>query len=113
MRPEFSYFLVLVFLFSSTAYGKRPTDIQAIQNAVAKTLRDPYSAHWRTVASKKEPDGSTLVCGMVSAKNGFGAYAGEHPFVGRAGGKWPKPSGNSIPQLPADDSFCQKFIHGP
>ncbi|MFC0633858.1 hypothetical protein [Brevundimonas balnearis] len=60
----------------------------AAQRALANfkaSLRDPYTARFRDVwavsFSLGELDGGVGVCGIVNARNSFGAYVGEQPFA--------------------------------
>lgn len=49
--------------------------------SVASQLKDPYSAQYsdiRIVGHKD--DGTPIVCGVVNAKNAYGAYSGAVPF---------------------------------
>lgn len=57
-------------------------DIEAqAQDAVRRGLKDPDSARFGGMRAGRDPrDGSTVVCGMVNAKNGFGGYTGSAPF---------------------------------
>jgi hypothetical protein len=81
------------------ANGKTEIEnIVAAQMAVEAQLRDPKSAEWGTIVVR-EKDGITSVCGMVNAKNGFGGYAGERPFVYSGG----------IALLMSDDSQVAVF----
>lgn len=54
-----------------------------IQEQIRQVLKDPDSAKFGAIAaSKYQADGTVYVCGLVNAKNGFGAYTGEQPFMG-------------------------------
>ncbi len=53
----------------------------AILEAVKSTLKDPYSAVISSVSAKKNAGGTVIeVCGLINAKNSFGAYVGNRPF---------------------------------
>nr|WP_249434167.1 hypothetical protein [Enterobacter cloacae] len=68
--------------------GCKPGEEKAISLAkseVAANLKDPASAQFRNVKVAKMMDAdegrvSAIVCGEINGKNGFGAYAGFHPF---------------------------------
>lgn len=47
--------------------------------AVLKSLNDPYSAKFEGLSFQESSAGS-IVCGMINAKNRFGAYVGAVPF---------------------------------
>ncbi|MUT22901.1 hypothetical protein GNX14_17100 [Mesorhizobium japonicum] len=67
------------------AYELNDIKLAAIQRAVSLQLKDPDSAKFGPVKAVPFPgvqEGVILVCGLVNAKNGFGGYAGEAPFVG-------------------------------
>lgn len=68
--------------------GCKPGEEKAIslaQSEVAANLKDPASAQFRNVKVAKMEDADddrviAVVCGEINGKNGFGAYAGFHPF---------------------------------
>ncbi|MCA6195379.1 hypothetical protein KD741_07525 [Escherichia coli] len=68
--------------------GCKPGEEKAISLAkseVAANLKDPASAQFRNVKVAKMTDADdgriiAVVCGEINGKNGFGAYAGFHPF---------------------------------
>ena len=68
--------------------GCMPGEEKAISLAkseVAANLKDPASAQFRNVKVAKMMDADegrvfAIVCGEINGKNGFGAYAGFHPF---------------------------------
>jgi hypothetical protein len=57
-----------------------------VEAAVRRQLRDPQSAIFRDLSATNDrkigqsPAG-LVVCGYVNAKNGFGGYTGEKPFI--------------------------------
>lgn len=56
---------------------------KVIQDGVRKSLKDPNSAMFGTmVAAKGAGDAGVYVCGYVNAKNSFGGYTGDTPFMG-------------------------------
>jgi hypothetical protein len=61
------------------------TDSQVghVQTVVARTLKDPDSAKFDSIAAGRAPDGRVFVCGWVNAKNSFGGYVGRQPFSGQ------------------------------
>ncbi|EHB5917547.1 hypothetical protein JXB84_001100 [Escherichia coli] len=68
--------------------GCKPGEEKAIflaKSEVAANLKDPASAQFRNVKVSKMSDAEdgrvvAVVCGEINGKNGFGAYAGFHPF---------------------------------
>nr|WP_286087766.1 hypothetical protein [Enterobacter asburiae] len=68
--------------------GCKPGEEKAISLAkseVSANLKDPASAQFRNVKVSKMTDAEdgrvvAVVCGEINGKNGFGAYAGFHPF---------------------------------
>ena len=71
-------------LTSFVATAARPateSEISYLKDALQGRLKDPYSAKFRNVKIGPMSDaGMQSACGMVNAKNSFGAYAGEEPF---------------------------------
>lgn len=57
-------------------------DVASIQAGVRSSLKDPDSARFGRMIAGKEDDGSFTVCLMVNAKNSYGGYSGEKPFMG-------------------------------
>ncbi len=64
-------------------YALNELETQAVQEGVRRSLKDPTSALFSGVprASEKEP-GIVYVCGVVNAKNSFGGYVGDRPYLG-------------------------------
>lgn len=54
----------------------------AIHAEVASKLKDPASARFAGISAGVSRNGITTVCGLVNARNGFGAYGGDTPFTG-------------------------------
>ncbi|KUM25201.1 hypothetical protein AU467_04260 [Mesorhizobium loti] len=67
------------------AYELNDGEQAAIKRGVSLQLKDPDSAKFGPIKAVPYPgveEGVVLACGFVNAKNGFGGYAGETPFVG-------------------------------
>jgi len=63
-------------------YNLTKDDIIAVQKGVRAVLKDPESAKFgRMVAGSDGTDAAT-VCLMVNAKNSYGGYTGEKPYMG-------------------------------
>ena len=58
--------------------------IKAVKAGVRSRLRDPQSAIFGSMIAGVTPRSESLlnVCGWVNAKNPFGGYVGDKPFVG-------------------------------
>lgn len=54
----------------------------AVKRDLPKALKDPESARFGSMSGSRGNDGTTYVCGYVNAKNSFGGYTGEQPFIG-------------------------------
>lgn len=86
-----------------------PYTVAVAENAVRETLRDPESARFRNV---KRNAMTGAVCGLLNAKNAYGGYVGESPFIYYYSEKYKSPqllSGNKIAQtgtLPYIAAFC-------
>ncbi|WP_316514743.1 hypothetical protein [Klebsiella aerogenes] len=80
--------LLLTLVIPLVLSGCKPGEEKAISLAkseVAANLKDPGSAQFRNVKVSKMTDAEdghviAVVCGEINGKNGFGAYAGFHPF---------------------------------
>lgn len=56
-----------------------------ILEAVKSSLKDPYSAVISSVSARKNEKGTVIeVCGLINAKNSYGAYVGNRPFFALA-----------------------------
>ena len=56
---------------------------QVVRAGVTAGLKDPTSPRFGTsFVAAKGSSGSVVVCGFVNAKNSFGGYVGEAPFIG-------------------------------
>jgi hypothetical protein len=58
---------------------------QAVEQAVKTNLKDPYSAvvgPARAAARYRNGVKEIVICGYVNAKNAFGGYNGQQPYVG-------------------------------
>jgi hypothetical protein len=71
---------VLIFLCAIILVACDSPEIKEAKNEVAEAMRDPSSAEFRNVKSFKV-NTSTMVCGEVNGKNGFGAMAGYNYFL--------------------------------
>jgi hypothetical protein len=60
--------------------------IARLKNDVARGLKDPDSARFGATFRAAESGGQTLVCGYVNAKNSYGGYVGEKPFIAAGDG---------------------------
>jgi hypothetical protein len=56
----------------------QPFSIAHAQQQVAQTMRDPEATRFRDVRRNTE---TGAVCGILNAKNAYGAYVGESPFI--------------------------------
>ena len=59
-------------------------DVETVRVGVGRFLIDPYSARYEGVVGggDDEHDKMPYVCGLVNAKNRFGAYVGREYFFG-------------------------------
>lgn len=55
--------------------------IVVAQRLVRQRLKDADSARFANTLAVRLPSGSTIVCGHVNARNSFGGYAGDEPFI--------------------------------
>lgn len=70
---------------SVTPYTLSQEDIDAVKKGVQDSLKDPLSALFgeRMVAARANDFQFIAVCGTVNARNSFGGYTGDKPFMGR------------------------------
>ena len=54
----------------------------AVQSGVKLDLKDPESARFGLMVAASHPNKSSMVCGMVNAKNSYGGYTGDRPYFG-------------------------------
>jgi len=62
-----------------------PAISTAAKAGVSKRLKDPFSAVFGTMVAGRrvfQGQNQVVVCGVVNAKNGYGAYGGDQPFQG-------------------------------
>lgn len=55
---------------------------EAVEKGVRESLKDPDSARFGVKLAAIDGKGSTIVCGMVNAKNSYGGFTGEQPYYG-------------------------------
>lgn len=63
-------------------YTLSKEDILAVQKGVRAILKDPDSARFGKMVAGSDGSGAVTVCLMVNAKNSFGGYTGEKPYMG-------------------------------
>ena len=86
-----------------------PFTVAAAENAIREGLRDPESARFREV---KRNTSTGAVCGYLNAKNAYGGYVGEAPFIYYHSDKYKAPqalSGEDVAKtatLPYIAAFC-------
>ncbi len=78
----------------------------AATDAIRASLKDPYSAQFELLRAGQDKDGSTLVCGFVNAKNGFGAYGGRKLFAVRV-----QASGGASVEAFSDEAYAMGWCH--
>lgn len=64
-------------------YQLTASESKLIEDGVRDALKDPNSAMFGQMVAVRVPgDDMTTVCGYVNAKNSFGGYTGDKPFMG-------------------------------
>jgi hypothetical protein len=81
LRSSLVVAALIVLAPIASARTAKPSELAVIKPVVSAGLRDPESARFRSVRFGAG-ENSSLVCGEVNAKNGFGGYAGFTTFVG-------------------------------
>lgn len=69
-----------------TPYKLTAAEMAMIEDGVRSSLKDPASAVFRDVVAAVDEKGRVTACGMVNAKNSYGAYGGFKPFMGAIAG---------------------------
>ncbi|MDQ0135034.1 hypothetical protein J2T08_002955 [Neorhizobium galegae] len=72
-------------------------EISIVQQGVRRSLKDPHSAIFGSMTAAKVDKNSSWVCGVVNAKNNFGGYTGNKPFMGQ------------LAHIPAGDKAIRDF----
>lgn len=57
-------------------------DVKIVQDGVRQSLKDPLSATFGPMTAAQEGKDNSWVCGVVNAKNSFGGYTGDKPYMG-------------------------------
>lgn len=70
---------------ATTPYTLNESEISAVVRGVKSALKDPDSAKFGQMKASTEGGGVKYVCGIVNAKNSFGGFIGDSPFVGVLG----------------------------
>ena len=82
------WMLLCVALVSPVLYAQsqiRPAteaEVTAIKTGSERTLKDAPSAIFRDVSAIDDGEGHAYFCGLVNAKNSYGAYGGFIRFYG-------------------------------
>lgn len=66
----------------SSPYALSPSEVAATQAGVRSFLKDPYSAMFSgRILAARHTDGTITACGLVNAKNSYGGYTGDGPYI--------------------------------
>lgn len=67
---------------AAAQHGPPPsaTEVRTGRTAVLERLRDPESARFRYVVTRRLENGTRLFCGEVNSRNAFGGYVGYRRF---------------------------------
>lgn len=67
----------------TTPYALNEKEIEIVKSGVRDSLKDPASALFRgQFKAARGSKGTIYVCGLVNARNSFGGYVGDKPFIG-------------------------------
>lgn len=53
----------------------------SIESAIRARLKDPESARFGVIFASQGKTGAIFACGVVNARNSFGGYTGDTPYV--------------------------------
>ncbi len=83
-----------------------PEQNVSVEDAVRRSLKDPYSARFEGLKAGRNASGSMLVCGYVNAKNGFGGYHGRRMFAARV-----SPTGLATLEPMSSEAYVMGLCH--
>lgn len=94
----------------SAPYALSAAELAKLKEAVRSSLKDPDSARFRGVSAYRQDDGKIGVCGFVNAKNSFGGYVGDRPFIASLiDGAFPMPVIASESNHAAFVALCREY----
>ncbi|MBA5776133.1 hypothetical protein H2509_03230 [Stappia sp. F7233] len=64
------------------SYALSEVQVSAIHEGVRDILKDPESARFGEILAAANGEGAVSACGWVNAKNSYGGYTGDKPFIG-------------------------------
>lgn len=56
--------------------------VKTVHDGLRASLKDPESARFGSMVAGVDEKGAVTVCGLVNAKNSFGGYVGNQPYIG-------------------------------
>ena len=82
-----TFVVAIVDTVGSTESAEAADELTAAQETIVldglrKNLKDPSSAILGQIKAGTEEGGTIPICGFVNAKNSFGGYTGDKPFIG-------------------------------
>ena len=83
----------------------------AVHDGVRNALKDPESARFGSVVAGVNSDDVLVACGWVNARNSFGGYTGEKPFMGvltKQGGFVPVSIGGDRTEVQVTMNMCAR-----
>ena len=69
-------------IVAGTPIALSATQASKVKDGVTRVLKDPGSAVFGEMSAARHPDGKISVCGYVNARNSYGGYTGQQPFLG-------------------------------
>ncbi|WP_339914103.1 hypothetical protein [uncultured Brevundimonas sp.] len=73
--------IIITLAIASPVAAQTPSMSAQAKAAVVESLRDPDSARFRSVRYSRRPNGQTIYCGEVNARNAMGGYTGYVRFI--------------------------------
>lgn len=87
--------LLLALYGCQTSLGEKPPStpatlsaeqVKIVEDGIRSSLKDPNSAVFGSMkAAQSDKAGIMHVCGTVNAKNSFGGFSGQKPYIGVLG----------------------------
>jgi hypothetical protein len=107
-----------------TAYAEPPEDAKTarrdmtpaekkfLMEALSKDLKDPGSAQfkWSQIPEPASPGGTVHYCATVNAKNSYGGYVGQKPFIATVNFTNNKMTSASLNILATSEAFAEQLV---
>jgi hypothetical protein len=97
-------------------YSLTTSESKAVETGVRSVLKDPTSPLFGSMTGRMSDAGVVTVCGLVNAKNSYGGYTGDQPYIGIIGGNGTDKPGFVVAAMGGSETdtkvvqiMCSKF----